>query len=78
MTVTEDDLDGAEIPAEQAEPTMLALNHDAVLLDLTPGRRAELAALLEPYLAAGKPVVVPVAKRLTELPPRKRRSSRRR
>lgn len=79
ILVIEDDLDKTEIASDEAEPTMLALNHDAVLLDLTPGRRAELAELLAPYLAAGKPVVVPVARKLTELPLRRnRRGSRRR
>jgi hypothetical protein len=77
VTTITDDLDGTVIPSEQAAPpTMLALNDRAVVLDLTPARRAELADMLAPFLAAGKRVKVPVVKKVTELVPARRRSRR--
>jgi len=72
--VLEDDIDGTAIPdADAAPPTMLALNDRAVLLDLTAERRTELAAVLEPFLAAGRRVSLPRVKSLVELPPKHRR-----
>lgn len=49
-----DDMTGEE--SDEAVRVRLAMDDRAVELDLAPGSRAQLSELLEPWLAAGRPV----------------------
>lgn len=74
-----DDLSGDEIPEAGHRSTTLALDNQVVVLDLSPDNKADLEAVLAPYLQAGRRVQAqPGTKvtKLTELPTKRRRRTK--